>query len=128
MKKKFSTKWKASKKPRKQRKFTANAPKHRKNKEMASHLSAELKQKHNTRSITVRKGDKVKVLRGQFKGKSGKIDGVNTKKSKVHITGIEFVKKDGSKALYPIHASNLIVEDLNLDDKRRMKRSGGKSS
>ena len=121
-------KWKASKKPSKQRKYTANAPKHLRNKELAAHISGELKKKHNTRSVTLRKGDKVKVLRGQFKGKNGRIENVDTKKSKVHINGIEFVKKDGSKTLYPIHASNLIIEELNLDDKKRMKRTGGKSS
>ncbi|MBN2111526.1 50S ribosomal protein L24 [Candidatus Woesearchaeota archaeon] len=128
MKKNFSREWKASKKPSKQRKYTANAPKHLRNKAMAAHLSAELRKKHSTRSITVRKGDKVRVARGQFRGKSGRIEDVDTKKSKVYITGIEFIKKDGSKALYPIHASNLVVEDLNMDDKKRMKRAGGKSS
>lgn len=127
MKKKFSSKWKASKKPRKQRKYAANAPLHTKNKLLAAHLSKELKGKHAKRSVTLRKGDKVKILRGQFKGKSGKIDRVDTKKSKVYITGIEFAKKDGSKALYPIHASNLVVEELNMEDKKRMKE-GGKSS
>ncbi len=128
MKKRFSTAWKASKKPSKQRKYKINAPKHTKNKLMAAHLSKELKAKHGKRSMTLKKGDKVKVLRGQFKGKNGKIERVDTKKSRVYITGIETMKKDGSKALYPIHASNLIIEELNLEDKKRAKRIGGKSS
>lgn len=127
MKKKFSMKWKASKRPAKQRKFVANAPKHTRNKFLSAHLSKELAKKHGKRSIPVRKGDKVKVLRGQFKGKSGKIERVSTSKMKVYITGIEFLKKDGSKALYPIHPSNLIAEELNLEDKKRMKKTGGKS-
>jgi large subunit ribosomal protein L24 len=128
MKRKFSSKWKASRKPRKQRKYSANAPKHTKNKMLASHLSKEAKAKVGKRSATVKKGDKVKIMRGQFKGKSGKIDRVDAKKSKVYITGMEFVKKDGSKALYPIHASNLIIEEIGLEDKKRSKRIGGKSS
>jgi large subunit ribosomal protein L24 len=128
MKKGFSTAWKASKKPSKQRKYKNNAPKHTKNKLMAAHLSKELKAKHGKRSMTLKKGDKVKALRGQFKGKNGKIERVDTKKSRVYITGIETMKKDGSKALYPIHASNLIIEELNLEDKKRAKRIGGKSS
>lgn len=127
MKSKFSIKWNASRKPSKQRKFRANAPKHIKGKLMAAHLSKELMKKYNTRSIRLRKGDSVKVMKGQFRGKSGKIDRVNTKKSKAYITGIEFVKKDGSKALYPIHASNLLAEELNLEDSRRTKRIGGKA-
>ena len=127
MKKKFSIKWKASKKPSKQRKYRANAPLHTKNKLMGAHLSKELKAKHSKRSITLKTGDKAKISRGQFKGKSGKIERVDTKKSKVYITGIEFAKKDGSKALYPIHASNIVVEELNMEDKKRIKE-GGKSS
>ena len=124
MKRKFSPSWNASKKPSKQRKYKANAPKHIKGKLMAAHLSKELKKKHKTRSIPVRKGDKVKVMKGQFRGKSGKIESVDTKKSKAYITGIEFIKKDGSKALYPIHASNLLIEELNMEDRRRIKTGG----
>ena len=55
-------------------------------------------------------------------------DRVDTSKSKVYITGIEFAKKDGSKALYPVHASNVAIEELAPADKKRMKIAGGKSS
>ena len=120
--------WKASKKPSKQRKYLANAPIHTRNKLIAAHLSPELKKKHATRSFTLKKGDKVKILRGQFKGKSGKVERIDAKNLKTYITGIEFIKKEGSKALYPIHPSNLIIEELNTEDKRRMKSKGGKSS
>ena len=127
MKKAFSTAWKASKKPRKQRKYLANAPAHIKNKLMGAHLSKELKEKYSQRNLTVKTGDKAKVLRGQFKGKSGKVERVDIKKSKVYITGVEFSKKDGSKAMYPIHASNIIIEELNMTDKKRIKDGGKKS-
>ncbi len=128
MKQKFSRKWKASKKPSKQRKYTANAMKHIKNKLVGAHLSKELAKKHSKRKAGLRTGDKVKILRGQFKKKSGKIERVDTSKSKVYITGIEFAKKDGSKALYPVHASNVAIEELAPADKKRMKIAGGKSS
>ena len=128
MKQKFSRKWKASKKPSKQRKYKANAMKHTKNKLAGAHLSKELAKKQGKRKISLRTGDKVKIMRGQFKKKSGKIERVDTLKSKVYITGIEFVKKDGSKSLYPIHASNVSIEELAQPDKKRMKTSGGKSS
>lgn len=118
--KKISKTWKSSKSPRKQRKFLFNAPLHLKNKLICSHLSPELRKKHNKRGIRVRTGDKVKVLRGQFKNKTGKIERIDTKKSKAYITGIETVKKDGSKALHPIHSSNLLITDLNLSDKKRI--------
>ncbi len=119
--KKVSKTWKSSKSPRKQRKFLFNAPLHLKNKLIGSHLSPELKKKYNKRGIRIRTGDKIKVLRGQFKNKTGKVERIDTKKSKVFITGIEFIKKDGSKSLYPIHSSNLLVTDVNLGDKKRFK-------
>ena len=125
MKKKFTKSWKSSTQPRKQRKYRYNAPLHVKNKFMSSHLSKELKTKYKKRNITVRKGDSVKILRGQFKGKTGKIDRVDLKKTKTYITGIELTKKDGTKAFYPIHPSNLIITELNLDDKKRLKRIKG---
>lgn len=111
----WSKHWKASKKPKKQRLYRFNAPAHVAGKMLASHLSDELKKKLGHRSLRVRKGDKVKVLRGQFKGKSGTVERVDTSNSKIFITGIEYVKKDGGKFLYGIHPSNLIITDIASD-------------
>lgn len=122
MKKKFSTKWKASKQPRKQRKYRHKAPLHIRNKFLNAHLSKELAKKHGKKTVRVKTGDKVKVLRGKFKAKEGKIESVELKKSKAVITGIEILKKDGSKSRPMIHASNLLIIELNMDDKKRMKK------
>lgn len=121
MKQKFSKTWNRSKQPRKQRKYRYNAPLSTKSKFMGSHLSKELREKYNKRSIVIRKGDSVKVLRGQFKKKTGKVDRVDIKKTKVYINGIDITKKDGTKALYPINPSNIMITALNLDDKKRKK-------
>ena len=120
MKKKFSRSWIKSKQPRKQRKYSHNAPLHIKGKLMSAHLSKDLMKKYNRRSIRLRKGDKVIVLRGQFKKKKGNVERVDLKKSKVYISGVEMIKKDGTKVFYPVHPSNLAVTELNLDDKKRM--------
>ena len=120
MKTKFSKTWKKSKQPRKQRKYRYNAPLHIKTKFMAAHLSKELRQKYNRRSFPVRKGDKVQVMRGQFKKKIGKIARADLKKSKVYIDGIEIIKKDGTKTLYPINPSNSMILELDLEDKKRV--------
>ncbi len=131
MKSKFSTNWIKSVQPRKQRKFRYNAPLHLKRKFLSVHLVKELRLKYNKRNIIVHKNDKVKILRGQFKGKSGNVERVDIKKSKVFITGIEGVKKDGTKTLYPITPSNIMITELNLDDKKRIlsleKNKNGKS-
>lgn len=122
MKKKFSTKWKGSIQPRKQRKYRHNAPLHIKGKFINVHLDKELAKKHSIRRIRLRVGDKVKIMRGKFKGKEGKIDMIALKNSKAIITGIEISKKEGSKTKPLIHASNLLIIELNLDDKKRLKR------
>lgn len=119
MKKEWSIAWGSSKKPRKQRKFRENAPLHVKQKMVGCHLSPELRKKYGRRSVQLRKGDKVKVLRGSFKGHTGKADIINLKRLKVYITGIEVNKKDGSKVTPPLDPSNLMITDLDLNDKRR---------
>jgi len=116
----FSKSWISSKKPNKQRKYRFNAPLHIRGSFLNVHLSKELRSKYGTRALRVRTGDKVRIMRGQFKTQEGKVEEVNVKKLKVYISKIEHVKKDGSKARYPIQPSNLLLVELNTDDKERL--------
>lgn len=125
--KEWSSQWKSSKKPKKQRKYRDNAPLHKKQKLMGCHLSKELRKKHNVRAVQLRKGDKVRIMRGSFRGKTGKVDDVNLKKLKATITGIEVSKKDGSKVKPYIHPSNMMIIELDLSDKRREEKIKSKS-
>jgi large subunit ribosomal protein L24 len=118
--KKFSRSWLGSKQPRKQRKYRYNAPLNLRGKFMRSHLSKDLRKKYNTRSIRIRKGDKVRIMCGQFAKREGKVDRVDIKRTKVYIENIDISKKDGSKALFPLDPSNLLVLELVTDDKKRM--------
>jgi large subunit ribosomal protein L24 len=120
MKKKFSTSWKGSKQPRKQRKYRYNAPIHLRGRFLNAPLSEELVKKHGVKRIRIRVGDKVKVMRGKFKGKEGKVELVNIKKSTAYVFGTELTKKDGSKGKFPIHASKLMIIDMSADDKTRL--------
>ncbi len=122
MKKLFSKNWKASKQPRKQRKYLANAPLHLKRKQLSANLSKELRKKYGMRNIELRKGDKVKILRGKFRGKEGKITEIKTKMLKVYVEGIRVKKQDGSKANIALRASNLQIIELGLEDKKRIKK------
>ncbi|RLG15672.1 50S ribosomal protein L24 [Candidatus Pacearchaeota archaeon] len=128
MKKKFSTAWKSSKQPRKQRKYLVNAPLHLKRKMLSVNLSRELRKKYGKRNISVKKGDTVKIMRGKFKGKQGKIIEIKTKKQKITIEGIQTKKQDGSKVNVPIKASNLQIIELNLEDRKRKIKEKGKRS
>jgi len=110
-----------SKKPRKQRKFLKLAPLHIRRKMIAAHLSKELREKYKRRSIPVRKGDEVKIMRGEFKGMIGKIVKVDTKKYKVYVDVAKKKRTIGTEYLVPISPSNLMVINLNLEDKYRQK-------
>lgn len=122
MKREFSSVWKSSKQPRKQRKYRAKAPLHIKAKMLGANLSKDLRIKHGRRSISVRKNDIVKIMRGKFKKKQGKVLSVETQKSRVRIEGITIKKMDGSKVEVPIQASNIQIIELNSDDKKRIKQ------
>ena len=115
----FSKSWESSKKPGKQRKFAKNAPLHLRKKFLHAHLADDLSKRFKKRAVMARKGDKVKIMVGQFKGKSGKIEEIDTKKSKAYIAGIEMQKKDGTKIKYPITVSNLMITEL-VEDKKRL--------
>ena len=119
--KEFSASWKSSKKPRKQRKYRFRAHLHTKRKFVHSHLSKDLRKKYSKRSIGLRKGDKVRIMRGQFKKHEGRIERVELKSSRVFVNGIESTKKDGTKKLLPLQPSSLMITELNLDDKLRQK-------
>lgn len=110
-----------SKKPRKQRKFLYNAPLHIRRKMISAHLSKELREKYKRRSLPLRKGDEVKVMRGEFKGTIGKIVRIDTKEYKVYIDTVKKKRSIGTEYLVPIHPSNLLITNLNLEDKYRIK-------
>jgi len=121
MKQIFSIKWKSSKQTRKQRKYRANAPLNVRHKMMSANLSKELRKTYGKRSFPVRKGDTIKIMRGKFSKKTGKINGVDLKKLRVSIEGIQRNKKDGTKVNVYFNSSNLQIQELSLGDKEREK-------
>ena len=117
----FSTSWKSSKKPGKQVKYRATAPLHIKSKLMHTHLSKDLAKKYGIRSLRVRKADKVLVVKGQFKGKSAKVERISLKNAKVYLEGVDIQKGDGTKVKFPISVNNVMITEV-VEDKRRFKR------
>jgi len=120
MKQNFSSHWKSSKQPRKQRKYLARAPLHIKHKFLSANLSKDLRKKYQRRSFPLRKGDSIKIMRGSFNGKTGKISKIDLKDSDASIEGIQRSKKDGTKVEIFFHPSNLQIIELNLEDNRRI--------
>ncbi|MBI2151956.1 50S ribosomal protein L24, partial [Candidatus Woesearchaeota archaeon] len=65
---------------------------------------------------------KVKVMRGQFTKKEGKVERIELKRLRVYITGIEIIKKDGNKLLFPLNPAKLMITELDLSDKLRKEK------
>lgn len=115
----------ASKQPRKQRKARYNAPHHMRGSLLHAPLSLELREKYNQRSVRVIKGDTVKVTRGDHAGKEGVVDFVVTKDTKIVVDGVSVKKADGTEVPRPIDPSNVVVIELNLEDKQREQKLSG---
>ncbi|KAF5086748.1 Ribosomal proteins L26 eukaryotic, L24P archaeal [anaerobic digester metagenome] len=116
-----------SKQPRKQRKLIYKAPLHIRHNLMSVNLSKELREQYGRRSIPIRTGDSVKVVRGDFRDHEGKVEKIDLKNYRVMIEGASVQKPDGNKVYHTIHPSNIIIVELDLDDDERnqiIKRKG----
>lgn len=108
-----------SKQPRKQRKLIYKAPLHIRHKLMSVKLSEELREEYKRRSLPVKKGDTIKVMRGDFKDHEGKIEKVDLKNYRVMIEGMSVQKPDGNKVYHTVHPSNIMILELDLEDDER---------
>ncbi len=91
----------------------------------SSHVAPELHDKRKgrmPRAIPVRKGDTVRVMRGGFEGREGKVVSVDRVDGTVVVEGITIEKVDEKKVARPIHASNLMIVRLDDTDAWRRRR------
>ena len=113
-----------SKQPRKQRKALYNAPAHARGKHLSAALSKDLRAKVGKRSLPIRTGDKVSVVRGDFKGHEGEVLSVDYTSYKVTIEEVTLSKPDGTATFLPVDPSNLVIIEADLKDDRRIKNKG----
>lgn len=118
----WSSSWNSSTNPSKQRKYRENAPLHVKDKLVSVNLDRELRDELGTRSIKLRTGDRVEIMRGDEAGSSGIVNGIDRQDETVFIDGIEVERQDGSKSQKPFDPSNLQVKALNVDDPERVEK------
>ena len=87
------------------------------------------------RSVTVRAGDTVRVIRGDFShggkrhgGKrkaeplTGPVIGIDADKGRILIEGAKQSKSDNREEAVPVHASNVVVIKLDETDKLRVQK------
>lgn len=107
-----------SSKPSKQRKAYYTRQLHELGKELSVHVGKDLRKQLGKRSVKARVGDKVKVVRGKYKKKEGKIVRVNRQKKQIFIEGIIRKKAGGREIFIPFRGSNLMMLEVTKEDKR----------
>jgi large subunit ribosomal protein L24 len=105
--------------PRKQRKRLYTAPAHLRHRFMAAPLSPELVSSRGVKSLPVRKGDTVRIVRGDHIGFEGKVNRVDLKKYRIFLEGLTREKVDGTNIFVSVHPSKVMIRSLKLDDKWR---------
>jgi large subunit ribosomal protein L24 len=93
---------------------------------VCSNLADNLKKQYNKKSTSVVKGDTVRIMRGEYKGVEGKVEKINTNKGKLSIEGVQREKIKGGQVKVLIHASNVRISSLNMDDNYRKNKFGNK--
>lgn len=105
---------------RSERKFRFRAKLHEKKSFLHVHTSKDLRAGMNkkSRSVLVNKGDTVKVMRGSFKGKTGKVLDVDHLKSTLHVEGVFRKNARGKEVLIRLQPSNLLLIGLKATKDR----------
>ncbi|MEM4298306.1 MAG: 50S ribosomal protein L24 [Nitrososphaerota archaeon] len=111
-----------SSKPSKVRRRLFEAPHHIISNLVRARLSDELRSKYGIKNVRVRKGDTVKILRGEYRGIEGKVTGVFVEDGRIAVEGVTREKIRGGTVPIKIHASKVLVTELNLDDKWRKEK------
>ncbi|KAL8823706.1 MAG: hypothetical protein Q9191_005618 [Dirinaria sp. TL-2023a] len=103
---------------RKSRKAHFTAPSSVRRVIMSAPLNKELREKHNVRSLPVRKDDEVTITRGSHKGREGQISSVYRLKYVIHVKGVNREKTNGQSVPIGIHPSKVLITKLKLDKDR----------
>jgi large subunit ribosomal protein L24 len=111
----------SSTKPSKQRKALYNMPLHLRHKLFNAPLSRELREKYGVKRLPVRKGDVVRIMRGDWRGHEGKVVDVDLKHVRIFVEGVQRKKADQTPVYYPIHPSKVMIIKLDLSDKWRLR-------
>uniref|UniRef100_A0A2P2IDE6 60S ribosomal protein L26-1 n=1 Tax=Hirondellea gigas TaxID=1518452 RepID=A0A2P2IDE6_9CRUS len=97
--------------------FTASSTARRKI--MSSMLSKDLQKKYNVRSVPIRKGDEIQVIRGTYKNRDGKVTTVYRKKFLIHVERVTREKNNGATVNVGLHTSKVMITKLHLDPDRK---------
>ena len=108
-----------TKKPGKQRRRMLTGVYHVKRKLLVAPIDKPLVKQVNRKRAPLRKGDTVKILVGDNKGKTSVVEKVNYDKGLVYLKDVKVTNSRGQEKLLPFQASNLVITDLISNDKKR---------
>lgn len=94
----------------------------RKTNNISANLSDNLRKDYGRKSVGIVKGDSVKIMRGEYKGVEGKVEKINAHMGRLSIEGVQREKIKGGQVKVQIHASNVQITSLHLDDEKRKKK------
>jgi large subunit ribosomal protein L24 len=107
-----------SRKPKKQRKALFNYKNHQRSKLLRARLADFLQEDYGIRTLPLRVGDHVRIVKGEFKDFEGEVTEI-TDNLRVKIKEAAFEKADGTEWNPSIHVSNLIItkfkEEKDMD-------------
>ena len=109
---------KVSSSRRVQRKYALGAPSSVKRKLMSCHLNKSLRDQYKIRSLPIKRGDEVKILKGKGKGKSGKVVQVYRKRNCIYVDKVQREKQNGQTVFIPIKPYYCVVEKLLINKDR----------
>merc|ERR1712093_191461 len=103
---------------RKSRKLHYSAPSSTRRVILSAPLSKELREKHNVRSIPIRKDDEVTIVRGSNKGREGKVTSVYRLKYLIQIERVTREKSNGQSVPVGVAPSKVVITKLKTDKDR----------
>ena len=103
---------------RKSRKAHFAADSESKRRFMSAMVSKELRSSLGIRSLPIRKDDEVQIVRGDFKGREGRVTTVYRLKNVIHVERVQREKQNGAPVPVGIHPSNCIITKPKLDNDR----------
>ncbi|KAI8609443.1 translation protein SH3-like domain-containing protein, partial [Chytriomyces sp. MP71] len=101
-----------------QRKAHFTAPSNLRRKQMVASLAKELREKHKVRSLPIREGDEVEIVRGSNKGKVGKVTAVYRKKWVIHVEKVTKEKSNNQSVDLGIDPSKVKITTIKMDKDR----------
>ncbi len=110
-----------SSQPRKQRKSLYSVSLHKRQKMLSVNLAKQLRKKIKKKNMPIRKGDKVEVVRGEYKGVKSIVNRVDLNKLRVTLEDVKRNKTEGTETRVSIHPSNLRITELDMSDSKRQK-------